>query len=161
MALTIFSFHRILLGSTASNCRTLAINLIALANAGVSPTHMREGLVQLVAVVVIVVVCLLIYFLRPLCFILNSSFAIFKLILLFVLAVAGLVILRGDYAGVPDFHHRHSDSNATETVTGMIYVIFSYQGFINVNCVCYCLFQTTQHTNSNRSPVRSRRSRRT
>lgn len=138
MVLTIFSFHRILLGSSASNCRTLAINLITLANPGVPTSKIGGGLIQLVAVVVIAVVCVLLYFMQPLCFLLNSTFAMFKVVSLLVLAIAGLITFRGNYAGLSNFSQKHPGFDAVEAMTGMIYVIFSYQGFVNVNCVGDC-----------------------
>lgn len=135
MAVVIFSFHRILLGSSASNSRLLAIDLLELANPSTPSAEIGDGLIKLVAVIVITMVCLLQYFARPLCFVFNSSFASFKVMLLLVMFISGFAVYHGKYAGLQNFTEKHTGFDGVESMTAMIYVIFSYQGFINVNCV--------------------------
>lgn len=98
-------------------------------------TSFSDGLISLVSVLVIAVVSLLIYFLLPLCFFLNIPLAAFKLVLMLVVSMGGLIALQGQDEGQKDFSHAQPGFDSLSTARAMVYVIFSYQGFINVNCV--------------------------
>ena len=59
-----------------------------------------------------------------------------KVILLTVFFVSGLVAFKGNYPGLSDFNQVNEGYSAFGTLAALISTIFSYQGFINVNCVC-------------------------
>ena len=95
-----------------------------------------DGAIKGIAVAVCTVVCLLLYFVAPLCFVLNWPFAMMKIISLFVLFIAGLAASHGQISNVNDFNERQPGYNTANLFLAMIPIISSYQGFINVNCVC-------------------------
>lgn len=113
----------------------MALNLLSLANPTKSSDDFSDGMISLVSVLVIGVVCLLLYFLLPLCFFLNTPLAVFKLLLMLVLSLVGLIALRGHYDGENQFGRTEPGFDGVSTVQAMIYVIYSYQGFLNINCV--------------------------
>ena len=136
MAVVIFAIHRIILGTNESNCRNLAISLLSLAYPTTKVSMLGDGAIKGVAVAVSTIVCLLLYFVAPLCFVFNGPFAMMKVVSLLVLFTAGMAASHGQIPSVNDFNEKHPGYNATNLFLAMIPIISSYQGFINVNCVC-------------------------
>ncbi|KAL9044787.1 MAG: hypothetical protein Q9214_002100 [Letrouitia sp. 1 TL-2023] len=134
MAVVIFALHRIIFGTNESNCRSLAISLLLLANPTTKVSMLGEGAIKGVAVAICTVVCLLLYFVSPLCFVSNGPFAMMKVISLLVLFIAGIAASHGQIPSVADFNEKRPGYNTANLFLAMIPIISSYQGFINVNC---------------------------
>ena len=135
LATVLFSFHRILLATTAGNSRTLAIYLLALAYPHVPAAHLSVDQIKLVAILIQSSACLFLYFLRRTCFVTNGIFALFKIGSIWGLSIAGLKMGPGHYAGQADFSTKMPGYNAIGALSGMTHIIYTYQGFENVNCV--------------------------
>jgi len=135
MATVIFSCFWILLASTCTDAKTVALNILSLANPDIPPSDIADGQIRFTAVVVQTVVCLMLFFARRLCFVFNSTFALYKIILLLFIFIAGMVASRGPNSGFNDFNEEYPGYNGVDTLTAMIYIIFSYQGWENANYV--------------------------
>lgn len=136
LAATIFTWYWVTL-ATAGNARTAAIYMASLISPNRSYNQLDESLVKFLAVVNQTVICLLLYFLRRVSFMLNSLFAIFKIVFLLVLFVAGMVATSKEDSGTPDFGYRHPNSSALDSAAAMIWVIYAYQGWEHTNYVCF------------------------
>jgi amino acid transporter len=136
MATVIFSCFWILLADTISSSKTVAINILSLANPDMPTSDIPDGQIRFTAVVVQTVVCLLLFFARRLCFLFNTTFAFYKIILLLFIFIAGMKASGGrGYVGFKDFDKEYSGYNGVDALTAMIYIIFSYQGWDNANYV--------------------------
>lgn len=120
----------------------MAVNVLSLANPHAAPL---EGQIRFTAVVVESVVCLMLFFARRLCFVFNSTFAIYKIFLLLVIFIVGMANSHGKDSGWHDFNKDYPGYNGVNTLTAMISIIFSYQGWDNANYV--------SHTTGARSSV--------
>jgi hypothetical protein len=112
----------------------VAVNVLTLANSKTAPL---EGQIRFTAVVVETVVCLMLFFARRLCFVFNSTFAVYKIILLLVVFIAGMANSRGKDSGWNDFDKDYPGYNGVNTLSAMIAIIYSYQGWDNANYVSY------------------------
>ena len=130
----LFAVHRILLASTQGNSRVLAINILQLANRHSPDIHIPEGYIKLTAVVVQSTACLLFFFFRRTCFVSNAPFAILKVGFFVIIAILGFSLRHGDHTGSKDWENRPG-SSGLDALSAMTYVIFSYQGFEDINCV--------------------------
>ena len=158
MAVVMFSLHRIVFGTNESNYRSLAISLLLLADPTKKASMLGDAAIKGVAVAVCTVTCLLLYFAAPLCFVFNGPFAMMKVVTLFVLFIAGMASLHGHLPSVSEFNQEQPGYNAADLFSAMVPIISSYQGFINVNCVCLRNPETCQIGSSlkfDRSPERS------
>lgn len=109
----------------------MAVNVLSLAHVN----NPLEGQIRFTAVVVESVACLLLFFTRRLCFVFNSTFAIYKIFLLLVIFIAGMANSRGEDSGWNDFNKEYPGYSGVDTLTAMISIIFSYQGWDNANYV--------------------------
>ena len=87
----------------------------------------------LVEVVVQSCIYLALFFARRLCFMMNSLFAMFKVCLIIAFAIAGFIASRKEGSGLSDFSERHAGYNGLNALTGMIYVIHTYEGWEYTN----------------------------
>ena len=94
-------------------------------------------------IVVQTTVCILLFFLRRTCFVWNTPFAVFKVVAVVGIALLGLGLCRGDYEGTKDFGQM-SGYSGYGALSAMTHIIFSYQGFENVNCVSLLSCHTVQ-----------------
>ena len=97
--------------------------------------ELEDGLVQFTSVVVITVVCLMLFFAPRLCFAFNSVSALYKIILMVVIFIAGMAASRGANSGWDDFNVEYPGYNSKEVLTAMVYIIECYQGWDNANYV--------------------------
>jgi hypothetical protein len=134
LAAIIFSWYWIVI-CTSSNCMTVSVYILALVYPDVPYSDLPHGWVRFVAAVVQTVACLLLYFARRLCFMFNSVFALFKIILLLVLFAAGMAACHEPGSGLKDWGSTPPGAGGMNTLSAMIYVIFSYQGWEHTNYV--------------------------
>ena len=66
---------------------------------------------------------------------LNNLFAIFKVVLLFAIAVAGFIVSRQANSGTSDFNRGASTWSSIDALAAMIYIIFTYEGWEYTNYV--------------------------
>jgi hypothetical protein len=52
-----------------------------------------------------------------------------------VLFVAGMLTIRKPNSDIGNFNQHHSGDTSLQALSAMIYIIFSYQGMADVNCV--------------------------
>ena len=100
-------------------------------------SELSDGLVRYTAIVVQSVVCLLMYFARRLCFVFNSTFALYKIVLLLFIFIVGMVHSRGPSSGLQDFNEKHSGYRGKDALNAMLAVIYSYEGWDGANYVCF------------------------
>jgi amino acid transporter len=134
LAAIIFSWYWIVI-CTSSNCMTVSVYILALVYPDIPYSDLPHGWVRFVAAVVQTVACLLLYFARRLCFMFNSVFALFKIILLLVLFAAGMAACHEPGSGLNDWGSTPPGAGGMNTLSAMIYVIFSYQGWEHTNYV--------------------------
>lgn len=159
LAATIFSWYWILLG-TSGSCETVAIYIVALIYPKTPYTDLDEGLIRFMLVIVQSVACLLLYFMRRLCFMFNSIFAVFKIVLLLVLIAAGVAASHKAGSGMSDFHVKQAGYGGINSLVAMIYVVYCYQGWEHTNYVSLLILRTTWAANQTRSRAKSRSQRR-
>ena len=81
------------------------------------------------------IICLALYFSRTCCFLLNNLFALFKVVFLLVLAIAGFVATRHPDSGTRDYGKRHAEFDSFKCLAAMIHVIYTYEGWEYTNFV--------------------------
>ena len=135
LAIVLFSFYRILLASTAGNARLLAVYILALAYPRTPVSELASASIKLIAVMAQSAVCVILHLGRPTCFVLNGPFAFLKIVLLGVFAVWGLSKFAGNYDGGSDFMTEMPGYSGAKSLGAMTLIIYSYQGYENVNCV--------------------------
>ena len=123
-------------------------------------SELSDGLVRYTAVVVQSVVCLLLYFARRLCFVFNSTFALYKIVLLLFIFITGMVNSRGPDSGLRDFSEKHSGYTSKNALNAILAVIYSYEGWDGANYVCYGSRGHKTTTDAHRSLERSKTIRR-
>ena len=119
-----------------------------------------DGLVRFTAVVVQSVVCLLLYFARRLCFVFNSTFALYKIILLLFIFIVGMVNCRGPDSGLHNFDEKHSGYKGADALNAMLAIIYSYEGWDGANYVMSAFPSMQLTTELRRSLGRSRTTKR-
>ncbi|KAF2234857.1 hypothetical protein EV356DRAFT_532407 [Viridothelium virens] len=135
LATVIFSVFWIFFGGTVTLSKTVAQSILSVANPGVPSTQLSLGQLKFTAVVVQTVVCLLLYFVRRLCFVFNSAFALYKIIFCLVIFVAGMIASRRSNSGFDDFDTQFSGYNGADSLTAMIYILLCYQGWDSANYI--------------------------
>ena len=134
LATVIFSLWWILFASTEGGSKSVAQTILTLAS-GRSVFELEDGLIQFTSVVVITVTCLMLFFVPRLCFAFNSVSALYKIILMVVIFVAGMSASRRANSGWDDFNVEYPGYNSKEVLTAMVYIIECYQGWDNANYV--------------------------
>ena len=137
MATAIFSCFWILLTSTGSSSNSVAESLLSLAYPGVQSSDIQDGQIKLTSVAVQTVACLLIFLARRLCFVFNTTIAVFKVLLLVIIFISGMAFIRGKTSELDDFNLEYPGYNGADALTAMMYIIFCYQGWDNANYVRY------------------------
>ncbi|KAI9709140.1 MAG: hypothetical protein M1820_003587 [Bogoriella megaspora] len=130
LATVVFSVYWIVFAGTVTLSNGIAQNILALANPQ-APSTSQPGLHKFTAIVIQTVSCLLLYFARRLVFVFNTAFAVYKIILLLVIFIAGVVASRGANFGLDDFDTEYPNYSGVNTLTAMIYIIISYEGWQN------------------------------
>jgi hypothetical protein len=134
-AAILFSFFWILLCSTSANSITFSQYSLRVAQHDAPFSELDDRLVRFLGVVVQTVVCLMLYFLRRFCLIANNFLAIFKVFFLLVVAGAGFRAAVWGDSGVPDWSTKHTNPNTIDTLSAMVYILYSYQGWEHTNYV--------------------------
>ncbi|OAL45369.1 amino acid transporter [Pyrenochaeta sp. DS3sAY3a] len=135
LAAVIFSFFWILLSSTSGNCIVFAQYALRVAHHDAPVAEIDDRLIRFLGVVVQTVVCLMLYFLRRFCFMVNNIFALFKIILLLVIAGAGFRSARWSNSGTPDWGNNHPNRDTVDALSAMVYILYSYQGWEHTNYI--------------------------
>ncbi|KAF2099470.1 hypothetical protein NA57DRAFT_55435 [Rhizodiscina lignyota] len=144
LATVIFSVWWILFATTEGNCKGIAQTILSLAN-GQSSFEPSLGLLNFTAVVIQTVVCLILFFARRLVFAFNTIIALFKIILMVFIFVAGMVhASRGSNSGFKDFNKEYPGYSNSQALTAMVYIILCYQGWDNANYVTGEVHRTKQ-----------------
>ena len=77
----------------------------------------------------------MLYFAPRYTFTLNTLSALYKIVLMFVIFVAGIAASRGSNSGFNDFNVEYPGYNSKEVLTALVYVFQSFQGWDNANYV--------------------------
>lgn len=134
LATLIFALWWILFASTVSNAKSVAQSILSLATHK-SAFDIEDGWIQFTSIIVQTVVCLILFFAPRYCFALNTVSALYKIILMFVIFVAGIAASRGSNSGFNDFNVEYPGYNSKEVLTALVYVFQSFQGWDNANYV--------------------------
>ena len=129
-----FSTYWILLG-TAGNAGNFAKYVLQLSYPTLAIKQFDERWINIMDIAVQGIICLALYFARPTCFLLNNVFAMFKVILLVVLSVAGFIATRHQQSGTNDYSRRQPDFDGFDALGGMIHVLYTYEGWEYTNFV--------------------------
>jgi hypothetical protein len=108
---------------------------LQIANGDAQVSDIDDRLLRFLAVVVQTTVCLLLYFLRKFCFVANNIFALFKIILLVVIAGAGFRAATWPASGTSDFSTKQPDADIIDQLSAMVYILYCYQGWEHTNYV--------------------------
>ena len=145
-----FSGFFILLQNTSGNAIAFAKHVLLAANPDTnSTTELDSRLINLVAVGILSIICLLHYFSRRLGLFLNTAFALFKVFLLAAVFIAGAMARHKNDSGMTDFKTKHEGANGKDSLAAFIYIIYSYQGWENANYVYFSYRHSLQYMTTN------------
>ena len=128
-----FSSFFILVSNTTANALAFArFVMLAALPQSTKITDLDPNVVKLIAVDILSVVCLLHAFSSRLGLVLNKVLALYKLVLLLAVFIAGLCVGRRDLSVEPD-----QDAVLPQSTIGaIVLVLYSYTGWENANYVC-------------------------
>lgn len=122
--------------NTAGNAIVFAKHILLAANPDTnSATELDSRLINLLAVGILSIICLLHYFSRRLGLFLTTAFALFKVFLLAAVFIAGAMTWHKNDSGMTDFHTKQEGANGKDSLAAFIYIYYSYQGWENANYV--------------------------
>jgi amino acid transporter len=124
-----FAFYWIILVSNTGTCITFAQYTLQLANPNAPASDVDQRSLRFIAIIVITVATLLLYFVRRLCFFANNIFAVFKIILTLIIFGVGIRLSQRPNSGLVDFNEKQDGASVYGSLTAMIYILYSYQGW--------------------------------
>lgn len=137
LATIIFSGFFLVLGNSYGNSVTFAKHvMLAVEPDYATTTELDTRQVRFIAIVVLSAVCLLHYFSNKFGLFLNKLFALFKVILLITVFVAGIKAANKDGSGRNDFRETHGERKSVDGLAAMVLIFYAYQGWENANYVC-------------------------
>lgn len=135
LATIIFSGFFICFGTSASNSIAFARYVMLAAEPQVqNESELDRRLIAFIAITINVITCLLLYFSNGLALALNRITAVYKIVLMLVVFVAGVAASSKQDSGASDFENTYS-SDPTKTLSALVYILFAYQGWENANYV--------------------------
>lgn len=138
LATILFSGFFILLGNTSGNAIVFAKHILLAAKPDTNnAAELDPRLINLIAVGILSIICLLHYFSRRLGLFLNKAFALFKVFFLAAVFIAGVMARHKNDSGIADFGTKQEGANGKDSLAAFIYIIYSYQGWENANYVYF------------------------
>jgi amino acid transporter len=104
-----------------------------------STTDFDERLVRFIAIIILTTVCLLHYFSSKLGLFLNKAIALYKVLLLISVFIAGVIASRREGSGISDWYDKHGPNGNTkraDSLAASVLILYAYQGWENANYVC-------------------------
>jgi amino acid transporter len=136
LSVVLYSAFFICFGNTAGNSVEFAKHILAASSPQIHQTvEFDRRLVAFIAVAVLTVICLLHYFSSGAGLFLNKILAYYKTGLLFAVFVAGVMARNDPDSGKNDWSKSDSPHSSFSTLSAMIYILYSYQGWENANYV--------------------------
>jgi amino acid transporter len=136
LATILFSGFFLVLGNSYGNSVAFAKHTMLAANpAAANTTELDSRIVRLIAIFVLSIVCLLHYFSSRSGLFLNRALALFKVILLFTVFVAGVKVAHKEGSGLKDFSEVHGKRSSGDGLAAMVLILYAYQGWENANYV--------------------------
>ncbi|KAF8535321.1 amino acid/polyamine transporter I [Trichophaea hybrida] len=137
LSVTVFAFFFITLGTSSGNAFAFSKHIL-LAYSGYdtiqTPYNIPESLVKFVAIVVVTIICLILYFSNNFGLYINKAFAIYKILLLVTLIIGGFVVaIREGFPGLRDYDEK--ELGHQQIALAMVTVLWAYQGWENANYV--------------------------
>src|SRR5271168_1817240 len=108
---------------------------ICFGNTAGNSVEFDSRLVAFIAVAILTTICLLHYFSAETGLFLNRTLAYYKTGLLFAVFVAGVMARNQPDSGKNDWSTSDSPHSSFSTLSAMIYILYSYQGWENANYV--------------------------
>jgi amino acid transporter len=136
LSTVLYSGYFICFGNSSGNSVAFAKHVLAASSADVIlSTAFDKRLVNLVAVSILTVICFLIYFSKDAGLFLNKLLAFYKVGLLCTIFIAGALVRNEPGSGAGDWGDQHQDRSAFDTLSALIYILYSFQGWENANYV--------------------------
>lgn len=136
LSTVLYSGYFIFFGNSAGNSVAFAKHVLAASSTEVVlSTDFDKRLVNLAAVSIMTVICFINYFSKDAGLFLNKLLAWYKVGLLFAIFVAGAVVRNEPGSGVGDWSEYHKGGSAVDTLSALIYIFYSFQGWENANYV--------------------------
>jgi amino acid transporter len=136
LSTVLYSGYFICFGNSAGNSVAFAKHVLAASSAEVVlSTDFDKRLVNLVAVAILTIICFINYFSKDAGLFLNKLLAFYKVGLLFAIFVAGALVRNKPGSGSGDWRENHGGGSAIDTLSAIIYILYSFQGWENANYV--------------------------
>jgi len=134
LATVLFSAFFIFVPNTDGNSLQFAKHILLASNPTVTETtELDKRLISYIAISILTVACFIHYFSRNSGLLLNLVFAAYKVVLVIVLIICGLIASKKPDNGRSDWGQQPVASK--DVLAAMIYIIYSYQGWENANYV--------------------------
>jgi amino acid transporter len=98
-------------------------------------SDLDSRLVRFIAIVSLAAACLLHYFSGRFGLFMNKLLAVFKILLLFTVFVAGVKASRTPDSGLKDFTQSHGPKGRWDGLAALVSILYSYAGYENANYV--------------------------
>jgi amino acid transporter len=132
----LFSGWFLLLANSYGNSVTFAKHVMLAASPSTSmSTELDSRLIRFIAIVVLAFVCLLHYFSGRFGLFMNKLLAIFKVLLLTTVIIAGVNSSNKPGSGLKDFKESHGKKNSADGLAAMVLILYAYSGYENANYV--------------------------
>ncbi len=136
LSTVLYSGFFIAFGNTAGNAVAFAKYSLAAASPQIEKTtQFDKRLVNLIAIGILTIICFLHYFSRKMGLFLNRSLAWYKIGLLTTVFIAGTAARHKQDSGANDWYEVKAQKSGVDTLSALIYVFYSYQGWENANYV--------------------------
>lgn len=132
-----FSAFWIPLATSAANSGVFATCILQLIYPKRPIDELDNRWLKFLQAVVQGILCLALYFVSRFCMKLNKLLAIFKVGLLITFSIAGFIASQKEVSGLSDFGQKQEGYAGINTLSAMVYVIYSYEGWEYTNYVCY------------------------
>lgn len=135
LATLIFSAFFVVCPNTDGNSLQFAKHVLLTYNPKAKSTEdLSKSMITLIATLVLTLVCLIHYFSRNSGLLLNKIFSIYKICFVFAFVIAGFHSAnKYPGPGLKDWGERRADPKGS--LTALVYVLYSYQGWENANYV--------------------------
>jgi len=138
LATILFSGFFLVIGNSYGNSVVFAKHVLLAADPSAEKsTELDSRLVRFIAISVLAFVCLLHYFSARFGLFMNKLFALFKILLLTTVFIAGTKSAKNSDSGLKDFTRDHGSGNSLDGLAAMVLILYSYSGYENANYVSF------------------------